>query len=328
MLSAFNSSYFQSRNSHSARAPAITSQSPAAASLYMSVGTWVACWALFTFAIVTAGWRMNWNLLTAAAPGGALLAFATVWICQLRQGVGLRTRLSSIATVVAVVGGSLLLALAGHDFSVDGQTYHQQAILAILDGWNPYRDPHYTGTHSLWLSHYGKAPWILSASLATTFGDIEAGKAASKLFVAASFCLAHTSLQTFGLRRAASMFCALLVAANPVVVYQFQTYYFDGLLCATITIAAFSAWLLLMKPSLLATITLAATLAFGFSIKFTAGPFMFVALAARDQTYRAGVEHTCQAGVAAVEGSARQYRCKRNAGMQGLCCGEDGTAFI
>lgn len=279
MRSAFNSFYFQSRNSHSTRALATTNQSPAAASLCMSVGTWVACWALFTFAIVTAGWLTR-NLLTAAAPGGALLAFATVWICQLRQGVGLRTRLSSIATVVAVVGGSVLLALTGHDFSVDGQTYHQQAILAMLDGWNPYRDPHYTGAHSLWLSHYTKAPWILSASLATTFGDIEAGKAASKLFVVASFCLAHTSLQTFGLRRAASTFCALLVAVNPVVVYQFQTYYFDGLLCATITIAAFSAWLLLMKPSLLAAITLAATLAFGFSIKFTAGPFMFVALAA------------------------------------------------
>jgi hypothetical protein len=235
-------------------------------------------WGALTIALACLGWGLSSSLLSWTAPGAAGMATLILILSMRRSGLPRKAIFICLGWVVLAICASLLLGGAGHDFSVDGQDYHQQAILAMMQGWNPIKETHYAGHASIWLSHYAKGPWILAAALGVHFG-IEYGKAIFWLF---AFALAGASyvlfLKQFHLSRRAALAGAVLIACNPVFASQLQTFYVDGLLGSLVSLTAIAACMLVLNPSLLLAGAVSSCLILAINLKFTAGPFVIVLL--------------------------------------------------
>ncbi|KIL41895.1 hypothetical protein SD70_04630 [Gordoniibacillus kamchatkensis] len=184
-------------------------------------------------------------------------------------------------TVFAVSAGlSAVLFLCGflvsghfYDLSYDGQSYHQEAIIHLAEGWNPVYDKELalpTG-QSIWINHYAKASEIAAATVYKATGLLEHSKVMNLLAMAASGLLSLAALLSLRPeRRVAAWAVAFLLALNPVAVYQSFTFYVDGLLGSLLLCLLALGTLIVMRPGwlLLAAYTLAMIMV--MNIKFTA----------------------------------------------------------
>ncbi|MBD0384221.1 hypothetical protein [Paenibacillus sedimenti] len=184
-------------------------------------------------------------------------------------------------TVFAVsVGLSALLFICGfivsgyfYDLSYDGQAYHQEAIIHLAEGWNPVYDKEIsqpTG-NSIWINHYAKAAEIAAASIYAATGLIEHSKVINLMAMAASGLLSLGALLTLKPEnRVTAWVVALLLALNPVSMYQSFTFYVDGLLGSLLLCLIALGCLICTRPGwlLLTVYTLAMILT--MNIKFTA----------------------------------------------------------
>lgn len=140
------------------------------------------------------------------------------------------------AVFLAMLVISILIVNNFYDLSWDGQTYHQEAIIQLHNGWNPFfqtlpKDVPY----SIWTEHYPKAGEILAASLYIVTGNIESGKAFNLLFIVASFLIALSLLLSLKkIHIVIAILSSLIIAMNPISVCQLMTFYIDGLLGSVI----------------------------------------------------------------------------------------------
>jgi hypothetical protein len=122
-----------------------------------------------------------------------------------------------------------------YDITYDGQAYHQETILLLKEGWNPFYDKPLellTG-HAIWINHYARASEVLGAVLYAAFGNIELGKAFNLFMIAGSFFMTTASLLTFAFHKMGrAVTVALLLALNPVSIYQSLGFYVDGMLAS------------------------------------------------------------------------------------------------
>jgi hypothetical protein len=122
-----------------------------------------------------------------------------------------------------------------YDISYDGQVYHQEAVIQLANHWNPFQQ-YLTKEQSqsaVLLNHYAKGPWIYEAALYTVTGQIEESKAFNFLLMAASFLLAFSAMRNSGRYSVKqAMFFSLLLALNPVSMYQALSFYLDGQLAS------------------------------------------------------------------------------------------------
>lgn len=138
------------------------------------------------------------------------------------------------------------LAASLHDFSHDGQQYHQQAILALAQGWNPLGPAEYLGPHALWVNSYTKGVWLYAAALESLGLGVEAGKSFNLLAaLAAGLLCADLLIEPFGLRRRWAWAVAGVMAFNPVFASQWPTYYNDNVVGSLLLALGVSsvAWL-------------------------------------------------------------------------------------
>jgi hypothetical protein len=131
-------------------------------------------------------------------------------------------------------------AYAFPDNSWDGLVYQQEAVVRLAAGWNPVTtesSSRYGVGEELYLDHYPKASWIMAAAVLKATGHIEAGKLfnLTLMIAAACFCLS-TLLRLTRLPRVSASALSVLVALNPVFVYQSTTFYVDNLLASTLTV--------------------------------------------------------------------------------------------
>jgi hypothetical protein len=158
-----------------------------------------------------------------------------------------------------------------YDLSWDGQDYQQKAIYELQNGWNPV----YTlwepseRYDSQWLNHYPKAPWIAAASINQLSGNIESGKAINLLLIVALLFIAFAMLHSLGMYIWHALPLTILIAFNPVSVYQAFSYYVDGQVAASIALLLSLYILLIKRPSGLVFLTLIAALVVSLNIKFT-----------------------------------------------------------
>jgi len=147
----------------------------------------------------------------------------------------------------------LFLAVGGYfyDLTYDGQAYHQETIYMLKQGWNPFYDEPLalpTG-HSIWSNHYAKAPEICAAVLYAMTGHIEQGKAFNFVLIAASFFLSLGALKSANFRYCTAWIFALILALNPVAVYQMLGDYVDGQLASLLLCMMALAFLLFREFS-------------------------------------------------------------------------------
>lgn len=149
--------------------------------------------------------------------------------------------LAEITLIAATVGASMLVGGKFYDLSYDGQTYHQEAIIQIEQGWNPfyrYLPGSTLGSLERWVNDYPKAAWVEAAAIYKTFGKIEYGKSLQLILMAAAFGMVLSLLYQVPIIRnhLVIWLVALLVAANPVAIYQSLSFYLDGQLLALLII--------------------------------------------------------------------------------------------
>jgi len=160
-----------------------------------------------------------------------------------------------------------------YDLSYDGQAYHQESIIHMNDGWNPvYDEPLHVPTgNSMWMNHYARASELAAAVLFKATGLIEHSKAINGLAIFASFFLSLSALLTFKPEQTfRAAFVALLLAFNPVSVYQALSYYVDGLLSSMLLCMIALGCLIFARPGWLLLGAYTSAMIFVINIKFTA----------------------------------------------------------
>lgn len=207
-------------------------------------------------------------LTAAAAIGMAWLVFQT-------SGDELPRWLlwASIGCTALIFAVSLLVSAYFYDLSYDGQAYHQEAIILLSNGWNPVYDAPVsmpTG-NSIWVNHYAKGAEIAAATIYKATGLLEGGKAINLLTIAASALLSLSAL--LHLRpnqRVQAWVVAVLLALNPVSIYQAFSYYVDGLLASLLLCLIALGALLFARANRVLLISYTLTMILIMNIKFTA----------------------------------------------------------
>jgi hypothetical protein len=140
----------------------------------------------------------------------------------------------SICLIVSTALFFIFLAVSGHfyDLSYDGQAYHQEAVIHLADGWNPFYDKPLGEQgipYAIWIDHYAKASEICAAVLYAVTGKIEFSKVFNFLLILGSFFLSFSALYACQPKKwVRSAVIALLLACNPVSIYQSLSFYVDG----------------------------------------------------------------------------------------------------
>ena len=182
-------------------------------------------------------------------------------------------------TLLALVFSLFTSALL-YDNSYDGNTYHQGAIVAMLNGWNPVYNPAQTG--SPWEAHYAKSLEIVATAISICTHRIETGKAVNILLILSSvfitFQFLRNELPRLGTKKI--LFLAILLTSCPVVVRQAYIYYNDFTLYTFMLLSVLAliqigwdgsnilAWYILIVVALFAAVT-----------KFTIAFYIFLTLA-------------------------------------------------
>jgi hypothetical protein len=158
-----------------------------------------------------------------------------------------------------------------YDLSCDGQAYHQEAIIQLANGWNPFHSQPLQIASGIWINHYTKGPWIASASLYMLTGHIEQGKVFNLLLIISSFLLCLSALSAHYRRGAPepALFSAL-AACNPIAILQSPTFYLDGQLSSILIIILSLLYLIINSPDVFLAPVLLLSVIIAVNIKFTA----------------------------------------------------------
>jgi hypothetical protein len=137
-----------------------------------------------------------------------------------------------------------------YDITYDGQAYHQETVILLKNGWNPFYDqPLQLSTgHDIWINHYARAPEIVAAVLYAVTGHIELSKVFNFMLIAGSFFMGLSALLTYQPQKTArALFIAFVLACNPVSLCQAFGFYIDGQLGTLLLYLISLSYLLFVK---------------------------------------------------------------------------------
>jgi len=212
-------------------------------------------------------------------PAAMIVTVAAVWyLCNScfknRKQLYFTAILLSLAVIflAGIYGAGYL-----YDLSWDGQAYHQEAVIQLSNGWNPFHDAPLKGIHSVWINHYAKGPWIAAASLYAITGHIEQGKVFNLLLIASSFFIALAAFMAhYRERWIEPLVLSLLAAGNPVSILQSPTFYVDGQLASMLVIFLALGYLSVFTRRKAVLPLLALSVIITVNIKFTALVYILV----------------------------------------------------
>lgn len=176
-------------------------------------------------------------------------------------------RAVALAQLSAAMMALTALLVAGMilDTSWDGQAYHQRAVLALSDGWNPVWG--HPLRHFL-VDFLPKSAWVVESLVFLGTGSLEAAKGIHITLIIGAFALWYAAVSSLGMGRRWAVVCAFLIAANPIAINQSLTFYVDGLVASTfsVVLAAALLWWLTNHREWLSLVALG--LAFLANLKF------------------------------------------------------------
>lgn len=204
-------------------------------------------------------------------PIAILVTWIIGYLSSANLGINKLAALSSLVTVLVIIALSVAAAASFYDRSFDGQAYHQEAILQLAAGWNPYYDTLAETAHErLWLTHYPKGPWYLANAFYAITGSIESGKATNLILIIASGCFLASLLLAIRMVPAwLSISITVLAALNPVSVYQALTFYVDGQLSSIFVSLIAVLIMAAAQPNRYVLVCAAALMMLLINIKFT-----------------------------------------------------------
>lgn len=223
---------------------------------------------------------MSGGVISAWMFPAAIVLSLAIGYCLLNKNGNPYSATRYCVVIVASMLFALLSSALIYDHSYDGNTYHQEAIFLMEQGWNPFHNP--TMPTSLWEKHYAKSLEIVASTIAVVFNRIEYGKAVNILLILASLFITTSFLRReFPHKRGAKIaLLASLLALCPIVIRQAYTYYNDYPMYTfmLLTVIALTelyrnskqreAWIILIVATLFAAVT-----------KFTIGFYVYLTLA-------------------------------------------------
>lgn len=199
---------------------------------------------LFLFLVPTVIFTLSSLILMVNLPLGGviypvsfILALFLVfwWVFKGEKKISLNVFLfGGIGTLFTVFA----LGLSGifYDVSFDGQWYHQDAILFLSDGWNPFYDDiipdgSVSGNNANYINHYPKATWIYQSVVYLFWGNIEWGKSLHlHLLFSFGFLLFSFLSQKTVLSLTQRIILVLMAVISPITLGQLFSFYVDGIL--------------------------------------------------------------------------------------------------
>lgn len=248
----------------------------AKSSLALAAGSFSVVFLAFTIGLVllALGGPIRDSVFIVACAGAA---FVAVWVARL-EGLHSTTILALLVVLVALIWATLNVATAFFDISWDGQAYHQEAIIQLAKGWNPfYQSLSDNVSHAIWIRHYPKAAWIFASSTYAYTGDLESGKAFQLLLGFAAFLLAlSAALRIHQLPLWSAFMVSGVAMANPVAIYQSLSYYVDGAMASLLTAMVALSVILFLRPNWFLAMFLAAVGILAINLKFTGIPYVLI----------------------------------------------------
>ncbi|MDA8133131.1 MAG: hypothetical protein M0T82_00795 [Desulfobacteraceae bacterium] len=169
-----------------------------------------------------------------------------------------------------------------YDITYDGRAYHQEAIIRLAQGYNPYYQQldEDQELHALWINHYPKAMEIVSSAVYAFTGNIETGKAFNLLFMISNILMGIGVFLRWGrLSQGAGLVFAMILGLNPVAVCQSLTYYVDGQTWSLLLAGAYLIFLFVFEKKMAWNMILALVIFSLANIKFTSLVYLMVMMA-------------------------------------------------
>lgn len=187
-----------------------------------------------------------------------------------------RINFTSGLFLFTLLTGLFLISGYFFDFSADGQSYHQESIIQLKQGWNPIFSESKSRTMKVWTEHYPKGAEVIQACMYFFFGKLELAKATNIFLFVASLFLVKKAIEYFNINPLQQWIYAFLVAANPVVISQILTFYVDGLGYSFLICFLASLFLFIKTKDKIYTLLIVASITIGASLKFTSIPVFAV----------------------------------------------------
>lgn len=186
----------------------------------------------------------------------------------------LKTFVILCSSLSIILLGSMYVSGTFYDLSHDGQTYHQEAIIQLANGWNPFYENLVPEIHSQYrlklINSFSKGSWIPAAALYKITGSVEKSKAFNFLLILASFFVSFSALICFHkitLKTAAIL--STLLSFNPVSICQSLSFYVDGQLSSLLISLASLSYLLFIRWDKVIMLALALNIMIALNVKFT-----------------------------------------------------------
>ena len=181
-----------------------------------------------------------------------------------------------VANLIFLILSSSLYYLLSktYDASWDGQWYHQDAVIKLVEGWNPFysvSEPNLSISKSdIWIHHYPQASWIVQACILKIGNNIQATKILHLLLSVSCFGISFYAIRIVGKFNVfISALFSLCIAFNPITYSQFFSFYVDGQSAVGLSMYAILLVLLTQNPSKYLYLLLTAVFIYISNIKFT-----------------------------------------------------------
>ncbi|MDM1018383.1 hypothetical protein [Clostridium perfringens] len=113
------------------------------------------------------------------------------------------------------------------DYSYDSLAYHQEGVIRLKDGWNPFYES--SANVNIWVKHYTKSPWIFAANIYKITGRIESAKLLTSLLPIILLILSFGFFYLITNKRIKlSILASIVMAMSPINIAQVFTYYVDS----------------------------------------------------------------------------------------------------
>ncbi|OGC69570.1 hypothetical protein A2415_03275 [candidate division WWE3 bacterium RIFOXYC1_FULL_39_7] len=162
--------------------------------------------------------------------------------------------ISLLGFVVTIIGLGVVSHLLSntYDTSWDGQGYHQTAVIALSQGWNPVREKSISLKQELpsqiFAEGYPSALWEIEATVYALTGRINSAKVANFAAGFISLVLLYILFKKINFGTYIASIMSLLIVIQPVYIMQLLTFMQDSFGYQTLLIAMASLAILTISP--------------------------------------------------------------------------------
>jgi len=203
----------------------------------------------FFFGVTINSFTLIFSFITYCLSLSALLLFM-----NLAREKLIRYLFSLLLFIIGsfIIGAISLLLSFTYDISWDGQGYHQTAVIALADNWNPIYEESIQFSQKLpsqiFAEGYPSALWELEASVYSLTGKINSAKIFNIAIILIAALLVYSLLRKLLFGKIMSLIIAALIVIQPIYVLQMLTFMQDGFGYELLVIAVSSLTIAIITP--------------------------------------------------------------------------------